>query len=250
MSNCANNNLCDQTPIGSPAPDACSPCGNLTEESAVGMLKELLARQCALETKVNNWHLLLQRERNRTSALERKPASAAPSRSTVSVDVCSGDQFDEVDSLVSCKDGTSARLNLPECHVPVGLPSGAVGSRPIGPTFLPAAVVLKSGSFGNTSYSYPMAAYEIPDCAKYAIVEVTLTGQSSSAGAMSATLYCDLISGFEARIAYIICGPSDNAGFVGIVRVPIVGGALEFRASLSALVFPARSLGIKLLGFE
>jgi len=250
MSNCANDNLCDQTPIGSPAPDACSPCGNLTEESAVGMLKELLARQCALETKVNNWHLLLQRERNRTSALERKPASAATSRGAVSVDVCSGEQFDEVDSLVSCKDGTSARLNLPECHVPVGLPSGKVGSAAIGPTWLPAAVVLKSGTFGNTSYSYPMAAYDVPECAKYAICEITLTGQASSAGQMSGTVYCDVAPGFEARIAYIIAAPSAPGGTVMMVWVPIVNGSLEFRTQLSTLVFPTRAFGVKLLGFE
>lgn len=250
MSNCANDNLCDQTPIGSPAPDACSPCAHLTEESAVGMLKELLARQCALETKVNNWHLLLQRERNRVSALERKPASSAPSRSTVSVDVCSGDQFDEVDSLVSCKDGTSARLNLPECHVPVGLPSGGVGSRALGPTFLPAPVILRSGSFGNSDHSFSMAAYDIPECAKFALVEVNMTASSSSAGAMSATLFCDVAPGVEVRIAYIAAGANDFCGTGGIIRVPIVSGSLEFRTLLSTYVFPSRGLTLKLVGFE
>lgn len=77
------------------------------------MVKNLLARICTLEGQNTNWHQLLQKARNRISALEaafRAIPSAQPQNTAVS-DGCDGlDATVQPEAIIACQDGDERAL--------------------------------------------------------------------------------------------------------------------------------------------
>lgn len=196
-----------------------------------------LAKICELETRINNWNILLQKERNRTAVLERQllASSANPARVT-RTGTCGGAQDDYVDSLAACKNGNEVALALQECEVPMMTEDGLTGVL-IGPTWLPSKVVLKTqATFSNLLYIYNIEPNNPPKCAQYAILEIIMTtGNSASNVSMV------LPNGVEAVIT--------RSTSAVIAYVPIVGGEVKLRANIGT-TSTTRTLGINLIGFQ
>lgn len=253
MSNCNQpSNSCDQRPVGSPAvANLCSPCAEIpSPETMASSIATALAKICELETRLNNWNILLQRERNRTAALENqiKVKKTTPSRVTLTGG-CGGEEADIVDALSGCLEGSPRNLNLAECQVPMMTEDGIKGVT-LEATWLPAKVSLRSGSFSNTTYTYQMAAYNPPKCAKWAHVQVAMQVLSSSTpGNHTSQLFAINNAAVEMEVLRSTMIPSQYDANASTVRVPLVNGEIKFRAVVGAN-HSTRSLTINLVGFE
>ena len=250
MSNCAQpDNSCDQRPIGSPPVASCSPCAEPpTPETQIALLNAALGKICELETRLNNWSTLLQRERNRTTVLEGlvKVKKAAPAR--VSLSTCGGEESDVVSALSGCSDGSAKTLTMAKCQVPMMTDDGVMGVE-LGPTWLPAKIQLRTGSFANTTYTYNITAHNPPECAKWAIVQAVMGVFSSSGGTTNSALYNILPNGVETQVLIAGAESSGYGSGAATLRVPIVNGEVKFRASVGS-THTTRSLSLNLVGFE
>lgn len=251
MSNCAQpDNSCDQRPIGSPPVASCSPCAEPpTPETQTALLNTALAKICEMETRLNNWNILLQRERNRTTVLEGlvKVKKAAPAR--VNLSTCGGEESDVVSALSGCSDGSAKTLTMAKCQVPMMTDDGVMGVE-LGPTWLPAKISLKTGSFGNTTYTYNITAHNPPECAKWAYIQIVLgVFANSTDGATNSQVLNILPNGVETSVAIAGTSKSAYASDTVTARVPIVNGEVKFRAVVGA-THTTRSLTFQLVGFE
>lgn len=253
MSNCNQpSNSCDQRPVGSPAvANSCSPCAEIpSPETMASSIATALAKICELETRLNNWNILLQRERNRTAALENqiKVKKTTPSRVTLTGG-CGGEEADIVDALSGCLEGSPRNLNLAECQVPMMTEDGIKGVT-LEATWLPAKVLLRSGSFSNTTYTYQMATYDPPKCAKWAFIQIVMgVFANSTDAAYNSQLLNILPNGVETSVAIAGTSKSAYASDTVTARVPISNGEVKFRAIVGT-THTVRSLSLNLVGFE
>jgi hypothetical protein len=213
------------------------------------MLSVAMAKICELETRLNNWNILLQRERNRTSALEKAATVKKTSPTRVSLNSCGGEQAEVVDALAGCVDGASKTLTLAECQVPMMTEDGIMGVE-LGPTWLPAKVTLRSGSFANTTYTYSLAAHNPPKCAKWALIAGSLSIRSSTGlGTNASQVFSVNGANVEMEEMRVTLDPGGYDTDTRILRVPIVNGEVKFRTVVGA-THTNRSFLLNLAGFE
>jgi hypothetical protein len=108
----------------------------------------------------------------------------------------------------------------------------------LGPTWLPSKVVLKTlATFSTASYNFNIEASNPPKCAKYAILEITMTS-----GANSSSISMVLPNGLE-----VLIGMGIRAARA--IHVPIVNNEVRLKAYIGT-TSTTRTLGINLIGFE
>lgn len=250
MIDCSSPSDCPDPPIGStPATDECAPCGTVTQETLLSAINGLRAKNCELTSRLANWHSLLDKARNRLVALEQRMSLLetpdAPAQS-VSINLCSLDEVEELEGVAGCFGGNGGLLMLDDCETIVGKDGKAVKSK-VGAFLLPASVTLITNVY-TTNQVVSMAAYEddIPQCAKFALCHVAMTGSSLTSSA-SLYLKAHFPSGEMHQVAGIFSW-SESSGFSGVVLVPILDGPqLKFDVTTSG--YESKALTVKLLGF-
>jgi hypothetical protein len=82
------------------------------------VVASLAKKSCELEARLNNWHALLEKARNRIGSMEATimALNAKRPKAAVAVSTCGGEEMDATEFLAGCDEGQGSLLKIKDCQ--------------------------------------------------------------------------------------------------------------------------------------